>query len=53
MLPVATPPNAVAYSSGMVRIGRMARVGVAFNLLLVGLIVVVYRLWVRPLLGVP
>ncbi|TQV78127.1 SLC13/DASS family transporter [Exilibacterium tricleocarpae] len=31
MLPVATPPNAVAYSSGLFTITEMARVGVVLN----------------------
>lgn len=33
MLPVATPPNAVAFSSGHVTIAQMARTGVVFNIL--------------------
>ncbi|MFI4882212.1 MAG: SLC13 family permease [Phycisphaerales bacterium JB064] len=33
MLPVATPPNAVAFSSGHVTIGQMARTGLVFNIL--------------------
>lgn len=33
MLPVATPPNAVAFSSGRVTIAQMARTGVVFNIL--------------------
>ena len=32
MLPVATPPNAVVYGSGLVRLPEMARVGVGINL---------------------
>lgn len=39
MLPVSTPPNAMAYGTGMLRIGDMIRVG--FWLDLVGLIIVV------------
>lgn len=33
MLPVATPPNAIVFSSGYVTIARMARAGFALNLL--------------------
>lgn len=33
MLPVATPPNAIVYSSGWVTIPRMSRAGVALNFL--------------------
>jgi sodium-dependent dicarboxylate transporter 2/3/5 len=32
MLPVATPPNAIVYSSGWVSIGKMSRVGFALNI---------------------
>jgi sodium-dependent dicarboxylate transporter 2/3/5 len=32
MLPVGTPPNAVAFSSGRIRIGQMARTGFLINL---------------------
>lgn len=38
MLPVATPPNAVAYGSGYVTIGQMVRGGVWLNLIGVALI---------------
>ena len=33
MLPVATPPNAVAYASGYVTIGQMIRGGLWLNLI--------------------
>lgn len=52
MLPVATPPNAVVYSSGLVPIPTMARVGLAFNVLSVLLIPIVFVLWGLPLLGI-
>ncbi len=32
MLPVATPPNAIVFSSGLLRIDQMARAGVILNL---------------------
>lgn len=35
MLPVATPPNAIAFAAGRVRIGRMARTGSGLDLLAV------------------
>ena len=38
MMPVATPPNAIVFGSGRVRIGQMARVGIVLNL--IGVIVV-------------
>lgn len=52
MLPVATPPNAVVYSSGLIPIPTMARVGLAFNLLSVLLIPLVFVVWGLPLLGI-
>ncbi|UYV12317.1 MAG: DASS family sodium-coupled anion symporter [Phycisphaera sp.] len=42
MLPVATPPNAVAFASGRVTIGQMARTGVVLNVLFACII----TLWV-------
>lgn len=40
MLPIATPPNAIVYGSGMVPLGRMVRSGVICDLIGVALIVV-------------
>ena len=39
MMPVGTPPNAIAFGSGLVRLPQMARAGVWINLLLVPVIV--------------
>jgi sodium-dependent dicarboxylate transporter 2/3/5 len=33
MLPVSTPPNAIVYGSGLVRIGAMMRAGIIFDVL--------------------
>ena len=41
MLPVATPPNAIVFSSGHLRIAQMARAGVLLNLVAIVLITVV------------
>ncbi len=41
MLPVATPPNAVVFSSGLVAIPTMARVGLALNIIAVAVLSVV------------
>lgn len=38
MMPVGTPPNAIAYATGQVDMKRMIRVGLVLNLLGVGLI---------------
>ncbi|MEM1128332.1 MAG: DASS family sodium-coupled anion symporter [Bacteroidota bacterium] len=35
MLPVATPPNAIVYGSGAIRIQQMARAGIILNLIFV------------------
>ena len=49
MMPVSTPPNAVVFSSGYIRIGQMARAGLLLNivsiLVLVALTLTVVR-WV-------
>jgi sodium-dependent dicarboxylate transporter 2/3/5 len=52
MLPVATPPNAVVFSTGLVRASTMARVGLWFNVSVVLLITLVFQLWVRRVLGI-
>jgi len=44
MLPIATPPNAIAMSSGVVKITTMAKYGLVFNLLGIILIVGVAQL---------
>jgi len=51
MLPVATPPNAVVFSSRLVPAATMARVGLWMNVLLIVLTSLVFQLWVRPVLG--
>ena len=45
MLPVATPPNAIAFSTQKLTISRMAREGLALNLL--GVVVVTTLCWLR------
>ncbi len=48
MLPVATPPNAIVFSSGSVSIPRMMRAGVVLNLIGVAVLTVV-SLYLVPL----
>jgi sodium-dependent dicarboxylate transporter 2/3/5 len=45
MLPVATPPNAIVFSSRCVRIPQMARAGFWLNLMGVLLITAFVYLW--------
>ncbi|QPK81538.1 DASS family sodium-coupled anion symporter [Schaalia sp. ZJ405] len=51
MLPVATPPNAIAYSSGYVKIGDMVKTGVWLNLAGIVLIPLVVLLIGVPVFG--
>lgn len=46
MLPVATPPNAIVFSSGKIRIGEMARIGLWLNLTsIVFIFLFIYYWW--------
>ncbi|NKI31841.1 SLC13 family permease [Croceivirga thetidis] len=49
MLPMATPPNAIVFASGYVKVPQMARVGVVLNLISVALLILVFQ-FVIPLL---
>ncbi|MCU7800706.1 MAG: DASS family sodium-coupled anion symporter [gamma proteobacterium symbiont of Lucinoma myriamae] len=40
MLPIATPPNAIAMSSGVIKVGTMAKYGFLFNIIGIFLIVI-------------
>lgn len=44
MLPIATPPNAIAMSSGILKIKDMAKFGIMFNIIAILLTVVISRL---------
>ena len=52
MLPIATPPNAIVFGSGRVRMGDMARYGIALNLLGVLLITAATYLFIIPQFGI-
>ena len=45
MLPMATPPNAIVFSSGRVSMSTMARTGILLNLLACTLILVMWWWW--------
>ncbi|MDG5767914.1 DASS family sodium-coupled anion symporter [Balneolales bacterium ANBcel1] len=52
MLPVATPPNAIVYGSGLVSIPQMARAGFVFNILMVFVITGMMYLLIGRVFGV-
>ena len=49
MLPMATPPNAIVFASGYIKVHQMARAGVILNLISVGLLVLMFQFFI-PLL---
>ncbi|QDU46643.1 Sodium-dependent dicarboxylate transporter SdcS [Symmachiella dynata] len=52
MLPIATPPNAIVFGSGRIRVLDMVRYGILLNLLGVLLITAVTYLLVIPIFGI-
>jgi len=48
MLPMATPPNAIVFASGYVKVAQMARVGIIINLIAVVLLIALFK-FVIPL----
>ena len=42
MLPMATPPNAIVFSSGRIRMAEMARVGLLLNLVTLAAILLLW-----------
>ncbi len=52
MLPIATPPNAIVFGSGKIRMGQMACYGLALNLLGVVLITLGTFLLMIPQMGI-
>jgi sodium-dependent dicarboxylate transporter 2/3/5 len=49
MLPMATPPNAIVFASGYIRVHQMARVGFILNCISILLLVLIFQ-FVMPLL---
>ncbi|WP_370476948.1 SLC13 family permease [Tamlana flava] len=49
MLPMATPPNAIVFASGYIKVNQMARVGIILNLISVVLLILVFQ-FVLPII---
>jgi sodium-dependent dicarboxylate transporter 2/3/5 len=49
MLPMATPPNAIVFASGYIKVHQMARAGIILNLIAVALLILMFQ-FVIPLL---
>lgn len=49
MLPMATPPNAIVFASGYIKVKQMARVGIILNLIAVALLILLFQ-FVLPIL---
>ena len=43
MLPMATPPNAIVFASGYVKVNQMVKAGIILNLIAVGLLIWYYQ----------
>lgn len=52
MLPVATPPNAIIYGSGLISIPQMARAGFIFNILMVFIVTAMMYLLIGKVFNV-
>jgi sodium-dependent dicarboxylate transporter 2/3/5 len=53
MLPVATPPNAIVFGSGYLKIPQMARAGVVMNLIAIVVVTLVATFLVPSVLVTP
>ncbi len=49
MLPMATPPNAIVFASGYIKVHQMARVGIILNLIAVFLLILMFK-FIVPLI---
>ncbi len=43
MLPMATPPNAIVFASGHIKVKEMARTGIFLNIISIGLLIVFFK----------
>jgi len=53
MLPIATPPNAIVFGSGRIRVSQMMRYGLLLNLVGVPVLTAGTFLLIKPLMGIP
>ncbi|NXO22976.1 S13A5 protein, partial [Cisticola juncidis] len=51
MLPVATPPNAIAFSYGHIHVWDMVRTGIVMNIIGVCCVTLAINTWGRPMFG--
>ena len=49
MLPMATPPNAIVFASGFIKVHQMARAGIILNLISVALLILLFQ-FIMPLI---
>lgn len=52
MMPVGTPPNAIAFSTGRARFDQMAKYGFVLNLVGIILVSAVTLIWMVPVMGI-
>lgn len=52
MMPVATPPNAIVFGSGRIRIAQMVKAGIVINLLAIALTTLLFSLLGPPIFGI-
>lgn len=46
MLPMATPPNAIVFASGYIKVSEMARIGLVINLISVVLLILMFKFFI-------
>lgn len=49
MLPMATPPNAIVFASGFIKVHQMARAGIILNLISIALLILLFQ-FIMPLI---
>jgi len=49
MMPISTPPNAIVYASGRIKMSEMIRTGIWFNII-ASIVIALFSFWIVPLL---